>query len=115
MSKHIFTSHDGKRVVCDTDTDVQIYDAPHNPPNTGTRYTRGSDLYAHKAKSGQVYFYARHWSMWQNEEETVNLLTPDEVREFFAERMNGDFHGRPADSEIAALADYGIDLFEETA
>lgn len=114
MSKHIF-SDNGKRIVCDTSIDDQIYDAPHNPPNTGTRYTRGTDIYAHKAKSGAVYFYARHWSMWQGEEERVELMGADEVRDFFDARMNGDYHARPSDEEIAKLSEYGIELFDETA
>lgn len=114
MSKHIFT-HDNKRIVCDTAVDDCIYDAPNNPPNTGTRYTRGTDIYAHRAKSGTVYFYGRNWSMWQGESETVELMTADDVKEFFASRLNGDYHARPADEEIAKLSDYGIDLFEETA
>lgn len=115
MSKHVFIAQDGARVVCDTKTDPQIYDAPNNPPNTGTRYTRGTDIYAHRAKSGAVFFYARHWSMWQGEQESVELMTADEVREFFAARLNGDWHARPAEEEIAQLSEYGIDLFEETA
>lgn len=113
--KFTFQTHDGKRVVCDTETDTQLFDAPNNPPNTGSRYTRGTDVYAHKAKSGAVYFYAYHWSMWQGEESSAELWTAEQVEEFFTSRMTGDDHARPSNREIEQLAEFGIDLYEETA
>lgn len=113
--KFAFQTSDGKRVVCDTDTDPQLYDAPHNPPNTGTRYTRGTDLYAHAAKSGTVFFYAYSWSMWQGEESTAELWTQAQVEEFIVERMAGPEHARPSSSELERLAEYGINVLDETA
>lgn len=115
MSKYIFTTHEGKRVVCDTNDDLQIYIAPRNPPNTGTKFTRGTDIYAHTAQSGTVFFYAQNWTMWQGEDESVELMTVEEVKDFFAGRLNGDSYGRPSETEISQLSDFGIELFEETA
>lgn len=113
--KFTFNTADNKRVVCDTESDTQIYDAPNNPPNTGTRYTRGTDLYAHNAKSGQVYFYAYHWSMWQGEESSAELWSDSQVEAFIVGRMSGPYHERPSDSDIERLADLGINILDETA
>lgn len=110
-----FQTSDGKRVVCNTDTDPQLYDSPHNPPNTGTRYTRGTDVYAHTAKSGTVYFYAYHWSMWQGEESTAELWTKAEVEDFIIGKMSGPSEARPSGSELERLAEYDIDVLDETA
>jgi hypothetical protein len=71
---------EGKKVVINTDTDECLYEAPHNPPNTGTRFTSGTDLYAHKARSGKDYFYAHYWSMWQGSGSSYTLITPEEMK-----------------------------------
>lgn len=82
-------TEDGKRVIVDIFKDECIYDAPHNPPNTGSTYTRGTDLHAHVAKSGTTYYYLYHWSMWQGEDsERFELLTTGEAQDF-CERLLG--------------------------
>jgi len=78
----ILMTPDGKKVVITPEKDVRLYNAPHNPPNTGTSYTAGIDLYAHKARSGTVYFYTYHWSMWQGTESYYNLVTESQARDF---------------------------------
>lgn len=113
--KFTFQTPDGKRVVCDSDDDVLVYDAPNNPPNTGTRYTRGTDIYAHTAKSGNHYFYAYSWSMWQGEESTADLWTKEQVEEFIIDRMSGPSESRPTAFELEQLAEYGVNVLDETA
>jgi len=107
--------YDGdKRVVVDTQKDELLYGTPHNPPNTGTRYTRGTDAYIHKAKSGKVYFYFLDWSMWQGEENRLRLASPEEVARFLE-----DWLPSPWGSDEEVLARFkeltGMDLLEETA
>ena len=74
----VLITDDGKRVIVNTKTDVCLYETPCNPPNTGTDYTRGTDLYAHRARSGNMYFYLRHWSLWQGEGSNLELISRDE-------------------------------------
>lgn len=77
---------ENKRVVVEVSTDECLYDAPHNPPNTGLQFTSGTDLYAHKARSGKVYFYTYHWSMWQGSEDSYELFDFDDAKDFLLER-----------------------------
>lgn len=80
---------DGKKVQADITKDERLYDAPHNPPNTGTAYTSGTDLYVHKARSGKTYFYTHFWSMWQGTDSSYELLTEDEAKEFILDKAQG--------------------------
>jgi len=115
MSELILMTPDGKRVKADMKTDVCLYDAPHNPPNTGTAYTRGTDLYAHKARSGQWYFYTYHWSMWQGEESGYGLISEDEAQTFILEKAGLSGHGALSDNEADRARSIWPDIFEETA
>lgn len=110
----ILTTPEGKTVKVDAETDVQIYSAPHNPPDTGTAYTAGTDLYAHRARSGKVYYYAETWSMWQGTETTYRLLTEEEAREFIIERAGGTDYER-AGIYVDRAEKYFPGIFEETA
>jgi len=90
----ILLTPDNKKVVVELDTDFCLYDAPHNPPNTGTRYTSGADLYVHKARSGKNYFYLYHWSMWQGENSWFELITDDDTKFFLLNVNDGnDYNG----------------------
>ena len=39
----ILRTPEGKKIVIRPREDVCLHDAPHNPPNTGTAYTNGTD------------------------------------------------------------------------
>ena len=106
---------EGKKVVVDRDQDVCLARAPRNPPNTGTRYTRGVDLYAHKARSGRWYFYTYSWSMWQGEEAHYKLISEAEAKRIFLERMGADYWLRPTEDEIKRALTFWPDLLEEDA
>jgi hypothetical protein len=111
--EQILMTPEGKRVKINTKTDKCLYDAPHNPPNTGTDYTRGTDLYAHKARSGQWYFYTYYWSMWQGEGSNLELISEDEAKDFVLERAGRTDYGIEVDdADILAI---WPDIFEETA
>jgi len=69
----ILKTPDGKRVKINPPTDICLYESPENPPNTGTVYTRGSDLFAHRARSSTWYFYIVHWSMWQGGRRKISI------------------------------------------
>lgn len=84
----ILMTPEGKKVVINKKNDKELYGAPVNPPNTGTRYTSGTDLYAHKSRSGNWYYYTYSWSMWQGEESSYELISEGEAREFILSRTN---------------------------
>jgi len=105
-----------KIVVCDMSKDVCLYDAPRNPPNTGTTYTSGTDLYAHKARSGNWYYYLYSWSMWQGEPSDYELITEDEAKEFiFNKSTAGSNYSRNGVEIENCEKLFGEDFFEETA
>lgn len=103
-----------KKVAVNTETDTCLYDAPRNPANTGTRYTRGSDFYAHTARSGKNYFYAYHWSMWQGDEDSFHLLTDEEMKARLIELNDGSRYSLSG-SEIARAEKFFPGIFEEDA
>jgi hypothetical protein len=113
--ENILMTPDGKRVKINTGEDIKLYDAPSNPPNTGTTYTRGTDLYAHKARSGAWYFYTSYWSMWQGEESSLELISEDEAKTFVLERAGLTGHGTLSGGEKERALAIWPDIFEETA
>lgn len=107
---------EGKTVVVDTKTDEALYTAPCNPPNTGTRYTRGTDLFAHKARSGKTYFYFRHWSLWQGEEDNIRLCSKTEAQRFLEEKAAAAGWEQLSEQDAQEINErYGFRLYEETA
>ena len=115
MTERILKTPEGKRVVVNRNADVILYDSPVNPPNTGTKYTQGTDLLAHKARSGTVYFYLYHWSMWQGTEESYELVEPDEAREFLLQKAGLTGVAELSESERERVEEYFPDIFEEDA
>ncbi|MGA2669822.1 MAG: hypothetical protein ABSF21_00140 [Dehalococcoidia bacterium] len=77
---------EGKKVIINTEHDDNLYEAPRNPPNTGTRFTSGTNLYAHKSRTGTVYFYTYSWSMWEGHEDNYELVSVDDAKKFILER-----------------------------
>lgn len=110
----IFQTEDGKKWIADYKHDTKLYEAPVNPPDTGTRYTRGTDLLAHKTKSGAVFFYKYNWSMWQGEESNYEPVSREEAEKFLVQ-VTGDYHGFPRAADLAKLKEFGFDLADETA
>jgi len=111
----VLKTPEGKKVVVDISHDECLYEAPHNPPNTGSRYTSGLDLYAHKARSGTVYFYSYSWSMWQGHEAEFCLMTPDEMKAALIDRAGLAGEGRMGDGEREDIETYFPGIFDEDA
>lgn len=105
----------GKRVVVNTAKDTCLYKTPCNPPNTGTDYTRGTDLYAHRARSGNVYFYLHHWTLWQGEDSWLELIGWQEALDFLLEKARLTNVAAMDESEIELAKEFGFNLLEETA
>lgn len=87
-SQLMLRTPEGKKVVANRATDVCLYHAPRNPPNTGTAYTSGADLYVHRARSGAGYYYLYDWSMWQGTSDSAELISEAQAREFLLERRS---------------------------
>jgi len=77
---------DGKTVILDTSTDECLYRAARNPPNTGTAFTTGRDLYRHVSKSGKAYYYIYGWSMWAGDSPYIELISDEEAKEFLLQK-----------------------------
>jgi hypothetical protein len=111
----VLKTPEGKKVVVNIQTDNCLYEAPHNPPNTGTTYTRGTDYYAHKARSGTMYFYSYSWSMWQGEEQRYQLMTDEEMREALIDAAGLSGPARMSDGEKEDIENYFPGIFDEDA
>jgi len=112
--QRVFKEEDGTRWIADTKTDLALYKAPHNPPNTGSTYTRGEDLYVHKTRSHGLKFYVLSWSMWQGEELNLRPVSREEA-ESFLEGCVGDYWDFPDEDDKKLLEEYGFKILEETA
>lgn len=112
--KKIVVYDDGTTTVLNTKNDTELYTAPRNPPNTGSRYTSGTDLQVHETKTHGNQFYLVNWSMWQGTETTIDIISKDQAIEFVRDQV-GDYWGFPSDGDVKILKEYGIDLMEETA
>ena len=111
----ILMTPEGKKVAINPKADVEIYDAPRNPPNTGTTYTSGTDLLAHKARSGKVYFYTYHWSMWEGSQSGYELLTDEEAKKFLLEKAQGTGYNGLGNSGKERAEEYFPGIFDEDA
>jgi hypothetical protein len=111
----ILITEDGKRVDISSNN-ISLYVAPKNPPNTGTTYTRGTNLYVHKTRKGNWYYFTEYWSMWQGEEGGCHLVSREEAIDFLREKATVTGWGELSTSEIKeANEHFGEDIFEEDA
>jgi hypothetical protein len=112
----IIRNNEGKRVVLDTTKDTILYAAPENPPNTGSKYTSGIDIYVHTTtKSKENFFYKKNWSMWQGVETTLEPFDDKEEAIEYLSDCVSDYWGWPDDADIELLKKYDIELLKEEA
>jgi len=112
----LLLTDDRKKVKIDMDKDTRLYSAPVNPPNTGTSYTSGRDLYMHKSRSGKIFFYIYSWSMWQGVDSTFELISEEEAKDFILEKACCFGHEALSWVEIEqAKHFFGVDIFDENA
>jgi len=116
MAKKVLRTQENEKVVIDRKEDPTLFKAPKNPPNTGTKYTRGRDLYAHKAQSGEVYFYYYDWSMWQGESNSYSLVDRAEAVDFLLDKLGRSGHNSLDEDQAIELDEqYNFGLLQETA
>lgn len=112
---YILMTPEGKKVRIDPRNDEELYGAPHNPPNTGTQYTSGTDLHRHVARSGNAYYYTYFWSMWEGTESFCELLSEQEAKEFLVNKAKGTGWKGLSASEIDRAEEIFPGIFEEDA
>ena len=76
---------------------------------------RGTDLYAHRARSGNVYFYLHHWSLWQRESSWLELVDRHEALDFLLEKARLTNVAAMDEDEIEKAKEFGFNILEETA
>jgi len=111
---NILKTPDGK-VVRLSKNDIRLYEAPCNPPNTGQKYLSGTNLYVHKARSSNLYFYTVEWSLWQGSENTTTLISKQEAIDFMLDKMEGGYWVCPSDERIKTAKEYLGEFDKETA
>jgi hypothetical protein len=115
MGVYILRTPEGKIVRVNTETDEKLYEAPRNPPNTGTAYTRGTDLYRHVARSGKAYYYLLHWSMWQGEEPSLELISEEKAKNFLIDKAGASGWAKLTEEEMKRAEKLFPGIFEESA
>jgi hypothetical protein len=79
-----------RTLALDPANDTPIYRSPRNgPEENGPAPDRGTDLFAHTAQSGSVYYYLWHWSHRSNETNICQLTTEDSAKQFIREQCGG--------------------------
>ena len=79
-----------RTLALDPANDTPIYRSPRNGPDeNGPAHDRGTDLFAHTAKSGSVYYYLWHWSLIQNETNICQLTTEESAKLFIRDQCGG--------------------------
>jgi hypothetical protein len=112
----ILKTDSGKIIEINPDRDLYLYKAPVNPPNTGTQFTRGADLYAHKTRNGNWYYYLLTWSMWQGDSGGPELISRDEAISFLQDKATLTGWAELDEREIEkAVEHFGQNIFAETA
>jgi len=111
----LLKTKEGKIVKVDMEKDTCLYQAPVNPPHTGTAFTRGTNLYAHKTEKGGLYFYAYDWTMWDKESDSIYLVSEKEAREFLIEKAGIMSWGGLNPEEMDTAEEFFPGIFEETA
>ena len=110
----VLKTPDGKKVVVNRNTDECLYRAPQNV-NIGVDTTRGTDLYRHVSRKGNVYYYFYHWSMWQGETCVYTLIDEEEAKEFLLKLASKPYPVGLGDGERKRAEELFPDIFVEDA
>ncbi len=79
-----------RTLALDPANDTPIYRSPRNgPEENGQAFDRGTDLLAHTAPSGNVYYYLWHWSERPNETNICQLTTEESAELHIQEQCGG--------------------------
>jgi hypothetical protein len=71
-------------------SDIALYLSLRDSSETGCSISRGTDLFAHRATSGTIYFYHYHGSLYSNETNICQITSEESVRNYLLEHMKGE-------------------------
>ena len=74
-----------RTLALNPENDILLYRSLREHPETYGAFDRGTDLFAHAAPSGTVYFYLWHWSKRNGETCICQLTTEDSAVGFLRE------------------------------
>ena len=86
--------------------DVALYLSSRKSSETGFSISRGTDLFAHRAPSGTLYFYLYHWSLYSNETNICQITSEDSARNFILEHMRRGNRHKITDPERIRILEY---------
>lgn len=92
-------------------SDVVLYRSPRDSSETGFSLSRGTDLLAHRAPDGTLYFYLYHRSLYANETNICQITSEDSARNFIRERMGRGDRCRITDPERTRILEYFPGIF----
>lgn len=94
-------------------TDEVLCQSPRHSSDSGDRVPNGTDLLAHRAPSGTVYFYLHHWSIKRGESSLCTIIGEETAREFILERLIQTREAKITDSERDRILKYFPGIFNE--
>ncbi len=111
----ILMTSDNKKVVINLDEDTFLFKDIRIARGTEILLKSGTDLFTHKAKSGQNYFYRHEWSKQAGAPDFYTLMTNEEVKAFILKRAGDPMRGALTEENIKAAQKEFPDIFDETA
>ena len=82
----VLITPESKKIVVNLSADECLYEAPREASSADPTCSFGVDLYAHKAKSGTIYFYTYAWSTKDGGIPEFALIPEYSARDFLIER-----------------------------
>lgn len=113
MATYLEISKD-KRILI-LDTNPCLYSMSDELEKAKPLYPIGKNLYFHKSRNENEYFYFHIWSMEKGFKRTNQLCSWTEAQSFLQEKLCYDDCSKSEDRQAESLEkDYGFDLMEET-
>ncbi|WAC05310.1 MAG: hypothetical protein OS112_01390 [Methanoregula sp.] len=104
-----------KKVVVNLSADECLYESPHNLPIKGSPSSSRTDLYAHMAQSGAIYYYTHTWSVKEGSKSVFNLLSEEAAKNFLIERAGLAGYEHLISKKDQKFEKYFPGIFEEDA
>jgi len=96
-----------KRAIVNTDTDICLYCAKRGLEPS---HREGTDIYLHITVNGEKIYYLYNWSLYQNVEDYIELISEREAREKLEQHVP-----QMTEETIENIKKYISDFMTETA
>jgi len=81
--RSVFRFEDGTAIL-DTETDSCLYASRRG---LDPAHRQGIDVYMHLTKGGKRVFYKYGWSLYENVEDYIQVISEEEAREFLESKL----------------------------